>query len=170
MSAPFLVIPPTLKRLTVTPGLLEESRTLLAGPGEQGLEAAVFWLGRVGSATEARVEAVHFPQQVAYRTEQGLAVEILAEAWTETALRLPPGAFVLAKLHTHGEDAYHSPVDEANPYMRYEGAIAITVPYFARLPFDGFEGWSVNLFREGRWVAVAAADIPRTMVMYEDGL
>lgn len=169
MNAPFLVIPPTLQRLTVTPGVLKESRTLLAGRGEQGLEAAVLWLGRVASNTEGRVEAVYFPRQVAYRTEDGLAVEILAEAWTALALRLPPGVFALAKLHTHGEHAYHSPVDEANPYMRYEGAIAITVPCFAQLPFDGFEGWSVNLFREGRWVEVAPADIPRTIAVRGDG-
>jgi hypothetical protein len=165
MNPEYLVIPPTLKRLMITRPMLERTRVLLARPGEQGLEAAVLWLGLVVSTIEARVDAVLFPRQIAYRTDEGLAVEIPVEEWTGIALRLPPGYFVLAKLHTHSADAYHSDMDAANPYMRHEGAFAITVPCFARCPFDTFEGWSVNIFCQQQWARIDRSEFAQTIVV-----
>ena len=168
MTPRFLVIPPTLARLVVPRSVLEQTRTLLAGPGAQGFEATVLWLGTVASETEAHVAGTYFPRQYAYRTRQGLAVEVPIEEWTDLALKLAPGMFVLAKLHTHGEDAYHSEVDEANPYLSHEGAFAITIPYFARMPADSIEHWSVNVFRKQKWVELSPTQAIGAIVIQEN--
>ncbi len=167
MGGPVLVIPPTLRQLIVPRRVLEETHILLSGPGEEGCEATVLWLGTVVTAVAARVEAAYFPRQVAYRARFGLAVEIPVEEWTDLALRLPARRFVLAKLHTHAGRAYHSEVDAANPYLCHEGAIAITVPNFARGPLGGLEGWSVNALREGQWVELRPGEVARTILIEE---
>jgi hypothetical protein len=168
MERPFLVIPLTLRRLVVTRSLVEDTRVLLARSGERGFEATTLWLGPVLSEVEARVEEVYFPQQIVYRTEYGLAVEIPVDEWTELALRLPPGRFVLAKLHTHAGLAYHSDVDAENPYLCHEGAVSITVPDFARESLGGLEECSVNVLRQGRWRELSMAESKQTIIVEED--
>lgn len=168
MAGPFLVIPPTLRRLLIAKSLLEETMVLLAGPGEAGLEAVVLWLGSVVSPFDARVGETYFPRQIGYSTALGLAVEISVEEWTDLALRLTPGHFVLAKVHSHAGMAYHSDVDAANPYLCHEGAIAITVPYFASSPIGSLDGWSVNVLRNQRWIELRLCDINRTIIVEEE--
>ena len=167
MSDQPLIIPPRLQRLRVPKQALEETRMLLALPGKEGLEAVVLWIGSVISETEAQVEEVYFPRQIAYYGLGGLAVEIPVEEWTQLALRLAPGQFVLAKLHTHSAHAYHSEVDEANPYMCHEGAIAITVPDFASAPLGNLVGCSVNVLRGYRWNELVPSEIEQTIVVEE---
>lgn len=168
MPERFLIIPPTLAQLVVPTSVWQESRRLLAASGEKGFEATVLWLGDVVSNVVARVDAVYFPHQIAYRTEHGLAVEIPIEEWTDLAFRLPPGRFVLAKLHTHADRAYHSPVDADNPYLCHEGAISITVPDFARDPEIEPGRCSVNVLREGNWIELSSTDIDHTIRIQEN--
>lgn len=168
MAGPFLVIPETLRRLVIQRSLVENTRALLTDPGERGFEATALWLGSVLSEVEARVEEVYFPRQLGYRTEHGLAVEIPIEEWTDLALRLPTGLFVLAKLHTHASAAYHSEVDAENPYLCHEGAISITVPDFAQASLGDLEECSVNVLRGSRWRELTLAEIRQTIVIEED--
>ncbi len=168
MGQSFLVIPKTLRRLMVKGSLVEHSRELLACSGERDFEAVVLWLGTVLSEVEARVEHIFFPRQIVYRTEYGLAVEVPVEEWTELALRLPPGWFVLAKLHTHAGAAYHSDVDAENPYLCHEGAISITVPGFAQAPLGNLEECSVNVLHGGRWRELSVAEVGQAIIVEED--
>ncbi len=161
MSAPFDTIPPTLEQFAVPRSVLREARELLAGPGVEGDEAVVLWLGAIASATHARVLAAYFPRQITYRSRRGLAVEIPPDERTRIALSLPGGIFVLAKLHTHAGRAYHSPTDAANPYLNHEGAVAITVPDFAQAPVLDLTGCSVNIFRNQRWCELSVPEIRR---------
>jgi hypothetical protein len=164
----FLIIPPTLRHFIVPMEVLQDSRLLLAGPGEQGYEAVVLWLGSVLSPTEACVECVYFPRQIAYQGDDGVAIEIPIEEWTELALRLPPGQFVLAKLHTHPGTAYHSETDAANPYLNHEGAVSITIPHFAQISFKNLRSCSVNILRQGRWIEISPPEVAEMFTITED--
>lgn len=168
MSVPYLVIPPTLSRLLILQSVLERTRMGLAGPGAKEFEAVVLWLGRVVSPTDARVEAAFRPRQIAYRTPDGLAVEIPVAEWTAIALRLPPGWFVLGKVHTHPGTAYHSEADAANPYLCHEGAVAITVPDFARAPLTDLDHCSVNVLRGHRWIELTPPEVRATCVILSE--
>jgi len=168
MTDQILVIPPTLRHLFIPRGVLEDSRLHLADPGAQGYEAVVLWLGSVLSPTEAQVEHVYFPCQIAYRIDDGVAIEIPVEEWTDLALRLPTGLFVLAKLHTHPGAAYHSATDAANPYLNHEGAVSITVPHFAQNPLDNLYSCSVNVLRQGRWIEISPSEVAETFTIMED--
>ena len=168
MNDQIFVIPPTLRHFFVSRWVLQDSRLLLAEPGLQGYEAVVLWLGSVLSPIEARVEHVYFPRQIAYRSDHGVAIEIPIEEWTELALRLPTGLFVLAKLHTHPTAAYHSATDADNPYLNHEGAVSITVPHFAHITLDDLYSCSVNVLRQGRWIEISPSEVNATFTITED--
>lgn len=161
----FLVIPPTLVRWRVPHRVVVETRAFLVERGEKDCEAVVLWLGPVASEIEAVVTSAYVPHQIAYRSDEGLAVEIPVEEWTNLALRLPSGVFVLAKVHSHPGEAYLSEADVANPYLCHEGAVSIVVPDFARRPLAGFEGCSVNIFRGQRWIELPPDEVQGAFIV-----
>jgi hypothetical protein len=120
-----------LTSFRVPPHVLEESRLLLAEPGLEGLEAVVLWIGRQQSENLVEILSVHMPEQLAVRTELGVAVTVLEDALSALIAALPAGMFVPARLHTHPSGAYHSSTDDDNMLLSHRGAISIVVPNFA---------------------------------------
>lgn len=154
-------IPATLQHYTVPASVLSDSRELLRERGRKGLEAVVVWIGEVVDDTQARVAVAVRPGQIAYRSAAGCAVEVPPEALSELIEALPDGLFVLARLHTHPTEAYHSEVDDTNMLISHHGAISIVVPHFARDPLE-LSRCSVNELRHGTgWVELAPADVNR---------
>jgi len=145
-------------------GLLERTQQLLSGPGREGYEAVVVWIGRrePGEPIEALM-AVR-PGQIAYRAAEGCAVEIPPDALTELIAALPAGLSVVARIHTHPTEAYHSPVDDTNMLISHEGAISIVVPNFARAPLD-LLACSVNELHHDRgWVELSHREVTERFI------
>lgn len=152
-------IPATLHRYLVPAQVLQDSRRLLRDGGRQGLETVVVWVGYVIDETTAAVMAAIRPGQVAYRGDDGCAVEVPPEALSELIAALPDGMFVLARLHTHPTVAYHSPVDDTNMLISHNHAISIVVPFFAADPLDLLR-CSVNELVHGHgWAELTADEI-----------
>lgn len=155
------MIPPTLTDYLLRPGLADDTRTLLRESGEQGYEAVVLWAGTILDATTARVTDAVRPRQIAYRSDDGCAVEILPDDIGDIVAGLPPGRVVLARVHTHPCDAYHSTTDDRNLLIAHPGAISVVVPDFAAAPFD-LTCCSVNELRpDGTWRELSPADTAR---------
>src|SRR3954447_15776201 len=115
MSVPvYRRVPPTIRHYTVPADVVERSRNFLAERGEGGAEAVVLWLGSVRDESSARVLAEFAPPQIAYVSEEGVAVQIPDEVIAEIVRVLPAGVFVLCRLHSHPREAYHSAQDETN--------------------------------------------------------
>ena len=143
----------------LTQPILDETWELLREPGTEGLEGVVLWLGRMSAADHANVLAPFFPPQVAYSSEDGLAVEVPQDALTQIIGALPAGVQMLARVHSHPTGAYHSPLDDRNMIIGHEGAISIVVPHFAMGPSQ-LLACSVNqLERTGAWRALSPDEI-----------
>lgn len=152
-------LPPTLRRYAIPAGVLADSREMLRERGELGLEAVVVWVGEVVDETTAQILAAVRPGQIAYRSEEGCAVEVPPEALSELIAALPRDVYVLARLHTHPADAYHSKVDDSNMLISHNHAISIVVPNFARDDLD-LSSCSVNELRHGRgWLELPPAEV-----------
>jgi len=152
-----LIVPPTLRRFHVPREVVEDTWALLREPGEEGLEGVVMWPGRVLDAMTAEILMAYRPTQVAYRSEHGVAVEIPQEALTALVAGLPDGVHLLARVHTHPGNAYHSTVDDGNMVIGHVGAVSVVVPDFAAGP-PLLESCSVNrLGADGRWVELDRA-------------
>ena len=144
-------VPATVRHYDVPDRVMHETWELLREGGREGVEAVVLWLGRVPDATRAIVLAAFAPPQIAYRSADGLAVEVPQDALTQLIGTLPPGVHVLVRVHSHAGSAYHSALDDTNMLIAHEGAVSVVVPNFAAGDPD-LARCSVNVLRrDGRW-------------------
>jgi hypothetical protein len=154
-----LQIPPTLERFTIPRSVMTATAEFLQDRGKAGVEGTVLWLGEVISDIEAKITEPYVPEQVAYRTPHGLAVEVTRRGLNDLIRWLANGVFVLARVHSHGEEAYHSETDDQNMIISHEGAISIVVPNFAAHGLD-LADCSVNLLRPGQgWIELSADEV-----------
>jgi hypothetical protein len=159
MTSGYLTIPPTVRHYRVPEAVIAATETFLRERGSEGLEAVVLWLGVVRDETHAEVIVELIPPQIAYRSEDGVAVEIPDEAVAEIIRLLPPRVFVLCRVHSHPSDAYHSKTDDGNMLISHRGAISIVVPYFARAGIQ-LQECSVNELDEcHRWRELVADEV-----------
>jgi hypothetical protein len=154
-----MIVPPSLCHFTVPRQVLADTRAMLAEPGERGLEAIVVWIGRPSDDEHAEVLWAARPSQVAYRSEEGLAVEVRPDDLLDLISSLPEGTAILARVHTHPGEAYHSALDDTNMLISHQGAVSIVVPDFAREPI-ALERCSLNVLDHDRgWVELTPAQI-----------
>lgn len=127
--------PETLSQYEIARGLLRQSARDLARLSDTCREAVVLWTGLVASPTRAIVTAVIVPVQVASK----LHFDVSAKERIRIATQLSNGReLLLAQLHTHPCEAFHSSVDDRLAIPRHTGAISIVVPNFAT-------GWTGDL-------------------------
>ena len=53
------------------------------------------------------------------------------------------GLTLLAQVHSHPRDAFHSDVDERSPHSAERGFLSVVIPKFGNCRFDSFDDWAV---------------------------
>lgn len=144
-----LTLPSTLRNYVVPRRVLDSTRAFLFARGASGSEAVVVWIGRVVDDVTAEITEAFAPEQIAHKSEHGVAVEVTQEGLTRLIAALKPGEFVVCRVHSHPGDAYHSDLDNLNMLISHQGAISIVVPDFAWKAID-LTGCSVNELDHGR--------------------
>jgi len=143
-------VPPTLHSYEIPMQVIRDTQRVLQQRGDEGVEAVVLWLGRPRDERHADILAAFVPEQVAYRSDEGVAVEVTSEGLTRLIGELPDGIFVLCRVHSHPGPAYHSELDDQNLIIAHPGAISIVVPFFARDPIV-LDRCSVNELGDTGW-------------------
>ena len=118
---------------------------------QRGLEGLVLWLGKV-EGQRALVGQAITPPQESIASEDGVGYFVTGEtlfllnrALSETGLHL------LAQVHSHPTDAYHSDTDDQFAIVTADGGLSLVVPDFADGPADP-AGWAVFRLISGRWI------------------
>lgn len=92
----------------------------------------MFWSGRQDGQRFV-IEAGHVPLQTAYKTPEGLLVEVMGEELHKLNAWLYSAQQVLAvQIHCHPTDAYHSETDDQFPIITVRGGASVVVPDFCR--------------------------------------
>jgi hypothetical protein len=125
--------PATVKRYRVPRTILAESARALRDISAGKKESVVLWQGRVVKRDAADVRALVIPQQIAG------ALHFIVPL--EDRLRLidvvsAAGDIILAQLHTHPHEAFHSAADDRLAIPQHVGGISIVVPDWGR-DWDG---------------------------------
>lgn len=161
-------LPSPTTRYRVPARILRETRTLLAPLSAKRKEGVVVWWGIVNADDTADVITAYRPRQISSRTPSGLWVRIPSDAVTELIDTMPESMTVLTRLHTHGEDAYHSEMDDQNMLIAHQGAISIVIPHFAVEPIS-LSRCSVNMLVHGHgWVELGATEIAKRFEVVDD--
>lgn len=152
-------VPSTLTHYALDARTLQLTRQFLQARGEHGLEGVVLWLGRPVDEHRAEILATYAPEQVGFKSEEGVAVQVTDEGLSALISALPPGMFVLCRVHSHPSEAYHSELDDTNMIISHPGAISIVVPFYARAPIV-LPDCSINELQYGSgWRELSRAEI-----------
>jgi hypothetical protein len=131
----------------------------LRAMGEQGVEGVALWTGQTqGRIFEVQTTIV--PAQTASQLESGLLYTVDAdELYRVNQWLYENKQTLVAQLHSHPGEAYHSEMDDRYPIIAMLGGVSIVIPDFGFNAFS-LDDWAVyRLSPEKIWV-----DLPRPTI------
>jgi hypothetical protein len=130
-------------RKFILPGrLFDETITRLREEGGFSVESIVFWIGRVDGdgATITKIAVPRGPGVFKHRFQIRVRETLIAAI---CELLDPPRAVLLGQVHTHMQEAFHSPTDD-----RYSldtlGYLSLVVPDFGRGDSSRWQEWAFH--------------------------
>lgn len=108
----------------------------LRAAGSRGLEGMALWVG-VQDGPRFEVREAIIPEQQGVRGDHGLMVSVAGpELHRINLLLFRSGLRLLAQIHSHPTEAYHSEMDDEYAIATALGSFSLVVPDFARDPFS----------------------------------
>jgi hypothetical protein len=141
----------TATSVAIDADLLARSEDSLRAAGRDGCELFVLWSGRQ-EGERCQVLDGHVPRQSSYKSKDGLLVRVDGEALHKLNTWLfEREQTLIAQLHAHPQDAYHSDTDDAYPIVTQLGGLSLVAANFCS---DGLISDSTAAFRlrEPGWV------------------
>jgi hypothetical protein len=115
--------------------VIHATQSHLRAAGVRGLEGMALWAGQLDGETFHVREAV-IPRQQGHRTEHGLAVSVPGDELHRINIWLHRNRLrLIAQIHSHPTEAYHSDTDDRYAIATALGSLSIVVPDFAVRPF-----------------------------------
>lgn len=144
-----------IRQIDVPIRVIDDTLKTMRQFGAKGWEALVLWLGQVDSGTgTASVSVAFVPKQRPIANEDGVGYFVASEtlfqlnkALSETGLRL------IAQVHSHPSEAYHSEADDRYAIVTAEGGFSLVVPDFGNAP-PSPTAWAVYRLRGSQWLAL----------------
>lgn len=135
--------------------------------GRAGYEGLGLWVGTV-SAETATVQRALIPRQRLIRSASGVGVYVDGTELHRVNMWLfEKGLRILAQIHSHPTDAYHSDTDDENALATTVGSLSVVVPDFARGPADLSQTAVYRLDRAGKWAAVPQRVVSRLIAIVD---
>jgi len=104
--------------------------------GRQGGEGFAVWAGML-NGSEFEVTETIIPAQRAVRSRNGVCVIIEPQALHDLNVWLYENKrMLIAQIHSHPGEAYHSDTDDDFPVATVAGAFSLVIPDFAVRPFQ----------------------------------
>lgn len=126
----------TVSELHVPRRVTEETQAHLHLSGTAGLEGMALWAGEL-NGERFEVRATIIPQQHGHRTAHGLAVSVPGPELHRINMWLRRNRLrLIAQIHSHPTEAYHSETDDRYAIATALGSFSIVVPDFAVRPFS----------------------------------
>lgn len=149
-----------IRRIVVPQAVVLEVQEFLRNAGTSEYEGVAFWAGVVDGET-FRVEASVIPVQQAVRTPEGeVAVIVPGEELFRMNVWLYQNSMTLiAQIHSHPSDAYHSETDDRFAVMTRAGGLSIVVPNFAKDNFALARAAVHRLSADGTWSLLSVEEV-----------
>ncbi len=127
--------------------------------GEEGLEGFALWAGRL-VGDRFSVEQTIIPDQTSLRSDGGVCVVVEGDELHRLNVRLyEENLRLVAQLHAHPTEAYHSDTDDRYPIVATLGGLSVVVPDFAQSSFSVAD-WAVfRLFPRRGWVRLSPKEV-----------
>lgn len=153
-------------RIECAVGALADAEAFFLDRGTYGLEGTGFLAARQVAGDWWQAHRFVAPDQVASRVRGGCWVQVTDEGKRQMAATLDTGELLLARIHSHPGEAFHSDTDDANPALTFRGALSIVAPFFGlglRRGLDACaiyrltpDGWTELGEQRAQWVTFRA--------------
>jgi hypothetical protein len=155
-------------RIRVPRSVVRDVHADLRLAGRNYREAVGFWAGiQIESVFDVRTGYV--PKQIAGEVDGGSLVMIDGDELFRMNVWLHARRLTLiAQVHSHPTDAYHSDTDDEYPVMSRVGGLSIVVPDYAAADFDLGTAAVYRLGREGEWRALSVNDATALIEIIEE--
>jgi hypothetical protein len=139
--------------------VVDEANSHLREVGRRGLEGFSLWAGRQNGQSFS-VETNIIPVQTGHRSESGVCVSVDSQELHRINVWLYENSMTLiAQLHSHPTEAYHSDTDDAYPIATTVGSLSIVVPNYARQPFSLAASAVYRLIPQRGWVFMSPKEV-----------
>ncbi|MGH3147146.1 MAG: Mov34/MPN/PAD-1 family protein [Rubrobacter sp.] len=156
-----------VRKIRVPRKLALEAHLHLRQAGEHDMEGFALWAG-VHRDEEFLVTQTAIPAQEGLVLEDGVCVAVGGEELHRINVWLFEEELALiAQLHSHPTEAYHSVTDDAFPIATTVGALSLVVPFFAREEFSLADCAVYRLDASGRWTGLSVPEV-QELIAIED--
>lgn len=154
-----------LEEVRVPRRAADEAQAHLRNVGENGFEAFALWAG-VRSERRFFVKETIIPAQTGYRLPDGVCVTVGPEELHRINVWLYEHEMTLiAQLHSHPEEAFHSDTDDAFPIATTLGSLSLVLPDYASRPFNLQECAVYRLMPKTGWTPVSPGAAARLIIV-----
>jgi Prokaryotic homologs of the JAB domain len=158
-----------LQHITVNRATIDRMLETMREFGSNGWEVLVLWVGDIEPNTgKAHVVQAFVPKQKAISNEDGVGYFVNSETLfqlnrdlSETGLRL------IAQVHSHPREAYHSKADDRYAIVTAEGGLSLVVPDFGKAPADP-TSWAVYRLHGRDWREVSTREVATLFEIIDD--
>ncbi|HMJ69743.1 MAG TPA: hypothetical protein VK508_12655 [Cyclobacteriaceae bacterium] len=149
----------TVNKFLFPKNVLDKAYTFLQEAGKERFEAVALFAGILDDGNAYIKEAI-LPLQKSYKLSSGLMYSVEGEELHRINVWLYQNKLkLLAQIHSHPQEAYHSETDDAYPIMSTEGGLSIVVPNFARSKMDHSAWAYYRLQPRMEWVELTLPDV-----------
>ena len=157
------VKPDRIEVLRIPRHILEPTWQYLQERGSRQLEGVVYW---TGEATTAAGVVKHFLVPSAYERESAVHLSVGRDVVFELIRKIHElDEFLLARVHSHPEDAFHSWSDDEGCLSGRVGFLSIVVPDFARGPADPDTWAAYERMSGGQWRHLDRVELKRRFLV-----
>lgn len=138
---------------------VHETHSHLAEVGRDRFEGFALW---VGNAAEDVfwVERTIIPAQKGLKLEGGVCVTVDGDELHRINVELYENKLsLIAQIHSHPTEAYHSTTDDTYPIATTVGCLSLVVPDFAARPFNLKECAVYRLQPTARWLELTQSEV-----------
>lgn len=144
-----------IEKVSVPKSLVDETQEFLRKVGKHGREGMVLWVGKA-DGNHFDVTTMLVPRQRGLKTQDGVCVVVDGDEMHRINLELyKTGLQLIAQIHSHPHDAYHSETDDEYALTTTEGTLSLVIPDFAVRSFDLEECAVYRLSKAGNWELVS---------------
>jgi hypothetical protein len=149
------------------PDVLKRARRYLQTFGRRHVEGYLCWSGVPTGKDEVEIRSCIFPPDFEPSESSFGRLEIgIQRAFGMGNIVAQRGELIFAQMHSHPDEAFHSPIDDARPISHRPGFMSIVVPDFGFVRLTDLSECKVFEYQgHGRWRELPSGEVARRFVI-----
>jgi proteasome lid subunit RPN8/RPN11 len=146
------------RKITLPKEVLKKTMDAVRQAGNGNMERFCLWLAPRSEGQNVSISELYIPEQ--YSSSSGGRV-IISEDALEALNRylFANRLMIVAQVHSHPEEAFHSWIDDTEYIATTEGSYSIVIPYFGRVRFSDINTFAFYILHDGDWMEMDSNEV-----------